>query len=290
VERLLNAVLVGIAEGATYGLIALGIVLVYKATRVLNFAQAEIGTLSLYVAWLLTSNHVPVLAAAAVAIIVAAALGAATERVLRPLAGAPRLTVTVATLGIGTLLGFTQIFWFGPDPHNLPDLRAGRAFSIGVTEFVWGRVLAMMITIGLGMALYYFFKRTLFGLGVLAAAQDQSALKLQGLPFNRVSAFTWASGAVLSAIAGLVLAPTIGAFTPFFLTTTLLIPGLTAALVGGLTSLPGAFIGGVIVGVIQNLAKATLGDVLPGPEFVAVFAAMVLVLLFKPNGLMGSEA
>ena len=289
-DRLLNAVLAGISEGATYGLIALGIVLVYKATRVLNFAQAEIGTLAIYIVWLQTENGVPVLIAVVGGLLFAMVLGAATEVVLRPLAGAPRLTVTVATLGIATFIGASQIPMFGPDPHQLPNLIAGEAFVLGATPFPWGRLLAMFTTVGLGIGLYLFFKRTLFGLGVLAAAQDQTALRLMGLPFNQVSIFTWASGAVLTALAGIILVPTIGAFTPFFITTSLFIPSLAAALVGGLTSLPGAFVGGITIGIIQNLGKFYAPDAIPGAEFVMVFAALTFVLLVRPRGLLGSEA
>lgn len=299
-DRFVNAILSGVAEGATYGLIALGIVLVYKATRVLNFAQAEVGTFALYLAWaatdrpidlpLLPAFDVPLVGGIVFGLAFAAVAGAGTELVLRPLSGAPRLTVTVATLGLGTVLGAWQVLAFGPDPHPLPPLIGGEAFTIGSTPFVWGRLLALFLAIVLGLGLYAFFKRTLFGLGVLAAAQDQTALRLQGVPFNRVSMFTWASGAVLTALAALILAPAIGSFTPFWVTQTFLVPSLAAALIGGLTSLPGAFVGGLTIGVLQNLAKFYGGRDIAGLEFVVLFGAMLLVLVFRPNGLMGKEA
>jgi branched-chain amino acid transport system permease protein len=291
-DRFINAVLAGVAEGATYGLIALGIVLVYKATRVLNFAQAEIGTFAIYVMWILTEPpiNLPVLLGVILALVFAGAAGAGTEYVLRPLTSSPRLTVTVATLGLGTVLGASQIILFGTDPHQIPAIIGGEAFAVGATGFVWGRILALLLAIGLGVALYIFVKTTLFGLGVLAAAQDQTALRLQGVPFNRVSVFTWSTGAVLTALAGIILAPVIGSVLPFWITQTFLVPSLAAALVGGLTSLPGAFVGGLIIGIAQNLAKFYVGDTVAGAEFVAVFALILVVLLFRPNGLMGREA
>lgn len=293
-ERFINAVLAGVAEGATYGLIALGLVLVYKATRVLNFAQAEIGTFALYITWALTDRpifgfDVPIFAAMFLSLVLAAIAGAATERVLRPLSAAPRVTVTVATLGVATVVGAGQIILFGPDPRPLDYLR-GEAFAVGKTSFPLGRLIALVLAIALGLALYAFFKRTLFGLGVLAAAQDQTALRLQGVPFNRVSTFTWATGAVLTALAAVVLAPAIGSFTPFWVTQTFLVPALAAALVGGLTSLPGAFVGGLVVGIAQNLAKFYLGRSVAGVEYAAVFAAILIVLILRPNGLLGREA
>lgn len=300
-DRFINAILVGVAEGATYGLVALGIALVYKATRVLNFAQAEIGTFSIYIAWALTNQaidlpflpafNVPVFAGLVAALAFAAVAGASTEFMLRPLRGAAPLTITVATLGIATVLGAWQVLAFGADPQaNPPAMLSGRAFTLARTDFVWGRLIALFLAIALGFVLFAFFKRTLFGLGVLAAAQDQTALRLQGVPFNRVSMFTWASGAFLTALAALVLAPVIGAFHPLWVTATFLVPGLAAALVGGLTSLPGAFVGGLVIGIVQNLAKFYVGRQVAGFEFVAVFGAILLVLLFRPNGLLGREA
>lgn len=288
-DRLIAAVLAGITDGASFGLVALGIVLVYKATRVLNFAQVEIGTLAIYLEWQLWRVGVPVGVAMLLALVAAALMGAGTEVILRPLANAPRLTLTVATLGIATFLGFFQVLRFNTDPHNAPSLASGNAFTLGGIEFAKARVLALFVTAILGIGLYLFFKRTLFGLGVLAAAQDQKALRLMGIPLNAVSTFTWATGAALTALAGLIIAPTIGSFTPFFMTT-IIVPSLAAALVGGLTSLPGAFVGGLIVGIAYDIAKFFYTDRIPGAEFIAVYAAMLLVLLFKPNGLLGQDA
>lgn len=288
-EKFVAAILAGVMDGAAFGLVALGIVLVYKAARILNFGLAEIGTVAIYLAWIQTTIGVPTVVAVLVALAVAAVMGAALERLLRPMAEAPRLTVTVATLGAATALGFVQFLIWGADPHQPPELVSGTPFAVAGIDFKAGRILALLITAGLGIGLFVFFKRTLFGLGVLAAAQDLTALRLMGLPFSRVSGFTWAAGGALVALAGIVLAPTIGSFHPFWITATLLIPALTAALVGGLTSLPGAFVGGIVVGVAQNFAKfywTTLG----GAEFVPVFALMILVLLVRPYGLLGAEA
>lgn len=288
-DTVVAAALAGITDGATFGLVALGIVLVYKATRVLNFAQAEIGTIGIYVAWGLGTLGTPVVIAVVVALIVAALLGGAVEVVLRPLASAPRLTVTVATLGVSTALGALQFLVWGESPRIPAVLVGGTPFSVAGHAFPAGRLVALFVTGALGAGLYFFFKRTTFGLGVLASAQDLTALKLMGLPFNLVSGFTWAAGAVLAALAGIILAPTIGAFHPFFMTL-IVIPSLAAALVGGLNSLPGAFVGGIVVGIVWNFAKFVWGGSIPGVEFGAVFALILAVLLFKPAGLLGAEA
>lgn len=284
----INAILAGIAIGATYGLIALGIVLVYKATRVLNFAQAEIGTISIYLLWFMTTLGLPVLVALIIALVFAALMGVGQELMLRPLAGAPPLTITVATLGLATFLGSAEITMFGTDPRDVPPIISGAAFRLADIEFIWAQVLSLVLTAALGVGLYLFFKRTIFGLGVLAVAQEQTALRLMGLPLTRVSMFTWASGAVLTTLAGAIIVPT-EQLLPFTMTLQL-IPALAAALVGGLTSLPGAFLGGIVIGITQNIAKFYWGPSVPGAEYLAVFALIVLVLLVKPNGLLGAEA
>lgn len=289
-DRLIASLLAGITDGAAIGLVALGFVIVYKATRVLNFGQAEIGTLAIFVETNLVSIGIPVIFAIVIALAMAAVLGVANERLFRPLADAPRLTVTVASLGVTTVLGAFQALRFGIDPRVPPELIGGSLFTLANFDVRVGRVLALLVTVAIGAALFSFFKKSLFGLGVLAVAQDQTALRLQGLPLNRVSAFVWAIGAVVCALAGMIIAPTIGAFEPAFLTRNLVPAALAACLVGGLTSLPGAFVGGMVVGITQNFSKFYLGEILPGAEFAAVFAAMVLILLVKPNGLLGAEA
>lgn len=289
-DTFVAALLAGITDGAAIGLVALGFVIVYKATRVLNFGQAEIGTMAIYIEWNLVSAGLPVFLAILLAMVAAAGLGVLNERIFRPLATAPRLTVTVASLGITTILVAYQILRFGTDPRVAPELISGSLFQVPGLDVRYGRILALLATVAIGGALYVFFKATLFGLGVLAVAQDQTALRLQGLPLKRVSAFVWGTGAAVCALAGMIIAPTLGSFHPGFLTIALVPSALAAALIGGLTSLPGAFVGGMAIGIVQNFTKFYVSPSIAGAEFFAVFAVMVLVLLFRPNGLLGAEA
>lgn len=296
----------GLTDGATLGLMALGIVLVYKATRVINFAQGEMGTVAIYLAWVVTSPFgqkvgtlgplkmvglgLPIVLATLIALILAAVLGLAMERVvIRPMRDAPPLTITVATLGVSTVLGGLEFIIWGEKPQNLPPLVGGTAVKLGSLFILPGRILALVVTAALGGALFLFFKRSTFGLGVLAASQNPTSLRLMGIRLSLVSMFTWAGAAVLAALSGIILAPTIGAFHPFFMTL-ILIPSFAAALVGGLTSLPGAFVGGLIVGVVTNVSRYLWGDTLPGVEFVAQFILIAGVLAFRPRGLLGAEA
>lgn len=306
-----SAIVSGVTDGAVLGLMALGLVLVYKATGVLNIAQGEIGTVAIYAAWVgtqplgLTTGRfgpterfsipvpglgLPIFLAAILALAFAALLGVAMERiVIRRLLDAPRLTLTVVTLGVSTMLGGLEFATFSERPQQLPSLISGagpRIANIFVTPM---RILALGVTAALGVALFFFFKRTLFGLGVLAAAQNATSLRLTGMSLARVSAFTWASGGVLAALAGLILAPTIGLFHPFFMTL-ILIPSLAAALVGGLNSLPGAFVGGMIVGVTSEVVRHFWASSVPGIEIAASFVLIIVVLIARPRGLLGAEA
>lgn len=303
---MLSIVISGVTDGATLGLMALGIVLVYKATGVINFAQGEIGTFAIYLAWVASSafgSHLglvgplpviglglPLLIAVALAILLAAGMGMAMEKiVIRPMSDAAPLTITVATLGVSTVLGGMEFIIWGERPQNLPPLVGGGGLRLAGIYLPPGRLLALAVTIALGAVFYMFFKRSTFGLGVLAASQNPSSLRLMGIRLRRVSMFTWAVAGALAALAGVILAPTIGSFHPFFMTL-LLIPSFAAALVGGLNSLPGAFLGGIVVGVVTNVSRYLWGDELPGVEFIAQFALIVAVLSLRPRGLLGAAA
>jgi branched-chain amino acid transport system permease protein len=314
VTELFGAIVAGVTDGAVFGLMALGLVLVYKATRVLNFAQGEIGTFSIYVAWMVSSPRgevmcvlepplpfvklsipligmgMPVLIGTVAAMAVGGLLGVGMERIaIRPIMDAPKVTLTVVTLGVSTILGGLQFAICTEQPRSLPHLVPGSGPLVAGVLISPGRILALLVTAGLGGLLYLFFKRTMFGLGVLAAAQNAVSLRLTGIPLTRVSKFTWGAAGVLAALAGVILAPTIGAFHPFFMTL-ILIPSLAAALVGGMTSLPGAFVGGIAVGVLQAVVRQVWSSSLAGVEILAAFLLILGVLLFRPRGLLGTEA
>ncbi|MHB8681456.1 MAG: branched-chain amino acid ABC transporter permease [Acidimicrobiales bacterium] len=284
-----EAFVIGLVQGGTYALVALGIVLAYRGSRVINFAQAEIGTASLFIAWIVSGKwHAPYWVGALAAIGTSLVIGLLFERlVVRRLEGAPRLTVAVGTIGLLGLLIALEVYLNGPTPRYLaPPIRglgvkiAG--FYVSPTEFLSFGVIAVI-----GAALILFLRNTDFGLAVGAAAQDASAARLVGLPLNRISMFTWGSAAVLSAIAALLIEPTITLIAPNGLGLQLFICGLAAALLGGLGSLSGAFVGGLVVGVLTNEASFLLPESIPGTFTIVLFAVVIGVLLFRPQGLLG---
>lgn len=288
---MIQAVVIGIVTGAIYGLIALGLVLVYKGTRVINFAQAEIGGAGLYVAYLCsTVLHLPWAVAAAVTIVLAALLGVAFERVIvRPMGAAPRLTIAVATVGLFFLLFSLEFYFFGQSPEFIAPPIAGR--GIEVADFFVGPMvlLSFVVIVVLAVALTAFLRFTDFGLGVLAAAQDATAVRLVGIPLGRLNMFTWGAASALSAIAALLIEPQIGTISPGAIGEPLFLGGLAAALLGGLTSLEGAFLGGILVGVAQSVVQhLLLATGFPGISAVVLFAVVLLVLLLRPQGLLGT--
>ncbi|MDQ4059334.1 MAG: branched-chain amino acid ABC transporter permease [Actinomycetota bacterium] len=300
----------GVISGAVYGLVAIGLVLVYKGARVFNFAQGEFGTIAAYVAYVAINNFdQSYLVALPAALLVVLALGLVMERVIvRPLMNQPRVTLLVATIAVTLLLIGLEILIFRIEPLFLEPVvsltgEGGGVSGIKLFDFIVDpmRIAMMGVLAVLAGALAYFFSRTDLGLAVLATSQDSFATRVVGIPVQRVSRFIWGAAAMLGAIAGILYVPPIaGQLVPAVMTSNVLIPAFTAAVIGGMTSLPGAFLGGVVVGLVQKLSSwaATtyyLGEVpiqqtVPGAEQIAVFAALLLILLIRPQGLLGKEA
>jgi branched-chain amino acid transport system permease protein len=287
----MSTITLGIATGAWVGLVAVGIVLVYKSSRILNFAQAEFGTFALYIYWALVPERGwPWPAGWAVAIGVMALTGFAFERlVVRQMGDASKVALSVSTVGLFFLLSALEIKVWSPSPRLVtPPFGRG-----GVSVFGFVLTPLHLVAIGLlaavAVGLGILIARTRAGLALLAVAEDAETARLMGVPYHRVAAATWAVAGALGAVAGLVAGPLLGAFAPLSLTTDLFVPGLTAALLGGLTSLPGAFIGGVAVGIVQAELKTHLPSVI-GIASYGMLGVTLLVLLVRPRGLLGREA
>jgi branched-chain amino acid transport system permease protein len=298
----LAILVLGLARGAIYGLTALGLVLVYKASRVINFALGETATFAAFVAWwVINKQHQPWITGALVAVLAAAAIGYAMHRlVATPMREAPRSSVMIATLGVAFLLFGLEPALFGSAPELLapPIVQIQGAYPVlGAVNFTGLRLgsaflsptymlaLLTMVVCALGLALL--LNRTRFGLGVLATAEDGGSARLLGIPANRVSAFTWVIGGVLGGIAGLLIAPTQGIFFPFFFTGQLFFRGLVAAFVGGLDSLSGAILAGLLVGLLDEAATLIFIRDNGFPE-VLFLLLVLLVMLLRPRGLFGS--
>lgn len=294
---MVQAIIFGIIQGAVYGLLALGLVLIYKGARVFNFAQAEFGTIGTYLAWFfITKLDMPYVVGVVLAVALVALLGFLLERlIVRPLFDAPRVTLLVATAGIALAAIQIELLLTGPNGQKLDPALKGTGPSVFGVLISPQQILLFAILAGLGVGMAYFFSRTDQGLAVLATSQEPVATELVGISTKRISSLIWTLAAALGAIAGVLYGPSLGFFTPAYMTSNLLLPSFTAALVGGVTSLPGAFLGGQIVGITEQLGsyfsdRYQLGTYIAGFPTVLVFAVLVTILLVRPRGLLGSEA
>ena len=289
-----QALVIGVITGAGYGLVALGLVLIYKSSGVFNFAQGEFGTIAVYTLYRVHDRiGIPLVFAILIGLAAAVAMALATERiVVRPLFNAPRVTLLVATAGV-SLLAISLELWLGEARLRFIQPALGRLNRISVFDVAVSdqRMLVLVALLALAVLLGLFFSRTNLGLAILAVSQEPVATELMGISVRRLSSFIWGLTGLLAGIAGMLTAPVVGSFGPGFLTFNALIPGFTAAVLGGMTSLPGAFVGGVVVGVAQSLAvSAPAFKHIPGPGSVMVFVMLVVVLTVRPQGLLGKAS
>lgn len=286
----------GSVQGAVYGLLGLGLVLLYKSGRIFNFAQAEMGAFAAFMTSFADSGagpfpNLPVIPAVLVGLVTGVLLGLLVERVvIRPLFDAPKVTVVVATAGVFLFLFAVEGFLSGSGSRQATRLIEGNLYEGGALRItnLGGIIVVVLAALAVGTAL--FFSRTRTGTAIIAVSQEPTATRLVGISVERTSAFTWGLAGLLGAIAGILLSGTSGVVAPGVLTTLALVPAFTAAVLGGITALPGAFVGGVVIGIIEALATTNVSQsTLPGSGKVVLFASLLLVLLVRPTGLLGKE-
>jgi branched-chain amino acid transport system permease protein len=282
----------GLFQGAVYGLLAVGIVLVYKAKRVFNFAQGEFGGVAAFTAFaIVVGAGLPYWLGVVGGLAAAVAMGLIVERVIvRPLESSSRTSMLVALVGVALFTIAITVLIGQPIPRVMPPLISGGGVNILGAGILPQQLILLAVLAVLAAAMAWLFKTDL-GLAVLASSQDTRAAQVVGISPVAVSRLVWGMAALLGGIAGLLYAP-VGIFTPGFMTLTMLVPAFAAAVLGGMTSLPGAFVGGLAIGVVQNLGIYYLGQQLkvPGASELGVFALLMLVLLIRPQGLLGKEA
>ena len=282
-ELIPQLIVSGIAAGALYALVAIGLVLIYKATDIVNFAQGESVTVGAYMGWLfVTEFQMPYFPALAAVMVASALVGMVVERVAyRPLIKSPAFTVILATLAVGLIIkNVIRLIW-----HDTP-LTIRAALSAEPIEFggvlITPERLGIMLTVVVVVtALMLFFRFTKLGKAMRATAQSQEAASLMGINVSGIFSKTWALGTALGGIAGMLIAPLIGINTELGV---VLIPGFVAAIVGGFTSIPGAIVGGLTVGILENFAGVYVSSTF---KRVASFVILIAVLMIKPQGLFG---
>lgn len=295
----------GVINGSVYGLVALGLVLIYKSNKIFSFVQAEFGSVAAIVALALvnglgvfprlgtsffgyaTSVVLGVVAGTLVAIV--------TERlVIRPLFSASRVTLLVATAGVALLLITLELLLVGIPP-NFPQLGGARPTAVtlfggaGALNVTYADLVIIGVLAVLAAVTALFF-RTRYGVAILAVSQEPTAAAVVGISTSQISLLTWGLAGFLGSMAGVVLAAKNQIATPGFMTINgPLINGFVAAVVGGMTSLPGAFVGGITIGLVESYAGTLAPSSIPGANAVAVALVLLVVLLVRPTGLLGKE-
>ena len=284
--KLAQLLIIGIATGSIYGLIALGFTLVYKATKVFNFAQGDLMMLGAYFAVLftVTLNWNPWIAIPAV-ILTAIPVGWAFQLVfVRPLIGQPFLPVTMATIGGSLVLVSIIPYFWGVIERSYPTQFPQEVYDIAGVKVSSIDLITIAVAAACVLAFAVFFKLTTIGLQMRAAATHNEAAILTGINVHRVSLLAWSIGTILAFIGGVVLANQQGNVTLAFGALGLL--AFPAVVIGGLESIPGAVVGGIIVGVLEAMIS---GYYDPLAATSLVYAVLLLILLVKPTGLFGQR-
>lgn len=279
----------GIVVGSIYGLVALGFVLIYRASGALNLANGEFVLFGPYICLvLLTSYNVPFYIAIIITLIVSAILGLIVERlVIRPLQHAPAISVIMATLGLASLLaGAIHMIW-GHGTKTFPPVFPQTPLQFGgviVTPvYLWSFVIVIILLV----VFTIFFKYSKMGLAMRAVADDQGAAQSVGMSVKFVYAVTWSIAAMVAAIGGVLLG-NISGVSPVMATIGLTV--LPVVILGGLDSVAGAIIGGFLIGIVQNIAGGYLDPLVGGGlKEVVPFIIVLLILMVKPHGLFGSK-
>ena len=291
---ILTPIVTGIVQGSIYGLLGLGLVLLYKSNRIFNFAQGEFATVAALVAAAVLTGRgffpqLPYPFALLIGLLAGIGMGLLTERlVVRPLFRQPKVTLVVATAGVALFTIAIELFFIGVNGEQVRPIVEGIFFSAGGLQVTNQQAIVVLVLGILAVAAALFFKRSPLGTAIIAVSQEPTATSLVGISVNKISAFTWGMAGGLGAIAGLLLAPTT-IIAPGFMTASTLIPAFTAAVFGGISSLPGAFVGGVVVGIVEQFGARIPADTVPGGNSIVVFAILLLVLLVRPAGLLGKE-
>lgn len=279
----------GISLGSVYAIIALGYTMVYGIAKMLNFAHGDVIMVGAFAAFTVisTMGGNPIVGIL-VAVVVCTVLGVVIERVAyRPLRGASPLAVLITAIGVSYLLQNVALLIFGSNSRqftsviDIPPLKlAGGQLSISSVTIV-----TIISSIVIMTVLTAFINKTKMGQAMLAVSEDRGAATLMGIDVNRTIAVTFAIGSALAAIAGVLLCSAYPSLTPY----TGSMPGIkafVAAVFGGIGSIPGAMIGGIILGIIENLSKAYISSQLAD---AIVFSVLIIVLLVRPTGILGKK-
>jgi len=285
-ETLTSQVVSGLATGCIYAMVALGFVLIFKATDVVNFAQGEFIMASGFMSYTLLIRYgLPYWLVLVLTIPLSGVMGVVLERiVVRPILDAPIFSIVIATIGASTVMRSSAGIVYGYDVLPLPTFFSKDPIHLGILSFTRMDVGVIGSSLLIMAVLYVFFQYTKTGTAMRATAQSQIAARLMGVSVHRIFSVTWAISAGISGIAGVLIAPII------YLDPNLGIIGVKAfagAVLGGFGNIPGAIVGGMLLGVLENLSGYFFNA---GIKQISTYILLILVLIVKPSGLFGAAA
>jgi branched-chain amino acid transport system permease protein len=287
-NQVLQLLLAGVSQGCVYALVALGFVLIYKATETVNFAQGDLMMLGGFFA--LTASAImgwPYWATILFAVACMAVVGMLLERiVLRPVLGQPAFTVVMITIGVGFFFRgvVTLVPGWGTDTHTFPTPFSDGTFTVGGVIVSAQQLAVIGMTAALCLLLFLFFRFSKLGVAMQATSQNQLAAAYMGIPVRRINMMIWGLSAGVAAFAGILLAPVTFVHSNMGFIGLLAFP---AAVLGGFGSIPGAVVGGLIIGIIEAFAGRYLPE---GFKDVAAYVVLLAVLFIRPSGIFGETA
>ena len=281
IQQLIN----GLNLGSIYALMALGYTMVYGIAKMLNFAHGDIIMVGAYTLSLVMTNlGMPPIVAILASVVVCSVLGVTIEKIAyKPLRNASPLTVLITAIGVSYFLQSVALLLFGSNKRKVESAIAIKGIALGPIELTGESVVTLGVTILIMIGLTLFINKTKLGKAMLAVSEDKGAAQLMGIDVNRTISITFAIGSALAAVAGVLFVSSYGFVGPY----TGALPGIkafVAAVLGGIGSVPGAMLGGVLLGIIESLSKAYISTNLSD---AIVFGVLIVVLLVKPSGLLG---
>lgn len=280
----IEQILSGVGIGAIYALVALGFVLIYKATEVVNFATGDImmlGPFILYELFVILEIHL--FLAIIISLLSMGLVGVAIDRlILRRLLGEPMMAVILATLAVGLIIRYLAALVWGYDIVPMEGFISGFAVSFGSIKMSSIYIITVIVLLLLLIILYFFFQNTKTGIAMQATAQNQFSSYLMGISVPGIFSLTWAISGITCSIAGMLLVPIVGLSIHM---THIGMMAFPAAILGGFGSIPGAIIGGIIIGITETLS----GYYFPIVKDSIAFAILIFVLLIRPEGLFGTS-
>jgi branched-chain amino acid transport system permease protein len=285
-DTLIQQIVSGLATGGIYGSVALALVMIYQATEVVNYAQGEMAMFSTYLAWTLLNAGLPYWVAFVATLAIAFVGGLLLERILiRPVENAPVLTIVIVCIGLLVILNSVAGWVYSYIQKPFPSPFSSKPIQVGNIYFGAHDLGALGITLLVLAGLYVFFRFTTLGLAMRAAAQNPVSSRLCGIRVGWMLAVGWGLAAMVGAVAGMMVAPIV--FLDPNMMAGILIYAFASATLGGFTSPGGAVLGGLIVGVIENLVGTYVSFIGTELKLTVALALILIVLLVRPSGLFG---